>query len=196
MIGKLIKYIKEKIKNYKRKKMIKKRMEELKKRDPFVYNHQSLFFEINYIYYCMIYWFTGQPGAGKTTLAKHLTEYFPKDRVIHIDGDDLRDIFKNKDYSITGRRLNIQRAQYIAQFMHSKEYTVIVSLVSPYRDQREEFKFNTSVVEIYVHTTEDRGRNQFHVEEYEPPLENFIDIDTTIKNETDSYYELLKKLSL
>mgnify|MGYP000013551237 CR=1 FL=1 len=39
MIGKLIKYIKDKIRNYKRKKMIKKRMEELKKRDPFVYNH-------------------------------------------------------------------------------------------------------------------------------------------------------------
>jgi len=144
----------------------------------------------------MIYWLTGQPGAGKTTLAKYLAEYFPKDEVTHIDGDDLRDIFKNKDYSITGRRLNIQRAQYIAQFMHSKGQNVIVSLVSPYRDQREAFKFSTSVVEIYVHTTEDRGRNQFHVEEYEPPLENFIDIDTTIKNETDSYYELLKKLSL
>ena len=80
--------------------------------------------------------------------------------------------------------------------MYSKGYNVIVSLVSPYRDQREEFKFNTSVVEVYVHTTEDRGRNQFHVEEYEPPLENFIDIDTSIKNETDSYYELLKKLKL
>ena len=72
----------------------------------------------------------------------------------------------------------------------------MVSLVSPYRDQREEFKFNTSVIEIYVHTTEDRGREQYHVIDYEPPLENFIDIDTTIKNETDSYYELLKKLSL
>ena len=45
----------------------------------------------------MIYWLTGQPGAGKTTLAKYLVEYFPKDKVIHIDGDDLRDIFKNKD---------------------------------------------------------------------------------------------------
>ena len=144
----------------------------------------------------MIYWLTGQPGAGKTTLAKYLAEYFPKDEVTHIDGDDLRDIFNNKDYSITGRRLNIQRAQYIAQFMHSKGQNVVVSLVSPYRDQREAFKFSTSVVEIYVHTTEDRGRNEFHVEEYEPPLENFIDIDTTIKNETDSYYELLKKLSL
>ena len=144
----------------------------------------------------MIYWLTGQPGAGKTTLAKYLVEYFPKDEVTHVDGDDLRDIFKNKDYSITGRRLNIQRAQYIAQFMHSKGHNVIVSLVSPYRDQREAFKFSTSVVEIYVHTTEVRGREQNFAEEYEPPLENFIDIDTTIKNETDSYYELLKKLSL
>ena len=142
----------------------------------------------------MIYWFTGQPGAGKTTLGKYLEEYFPKNNVIHIDGDDLRDAFKNKDYTETGRRLNVQRAQYVAQFLHSKGYVVIVSLVSPYRDQREEFKFNTSVIEVYVHTTEDRGKNEYHVSEYEQPLQNFIDIDTTIKNETDSYYELLKKL--
>jgi hypothetical protein len=39
MIKKFIKYIKDKIRDYKRKKIIKKRMEELKKRDPFVYNH-------------------------------------------------------------------------------------------------------------------------------------------------------------
>jgi hypothetical protein len=39
MIKKFIKYIKDKIRDHKRKKMIKKRMEELKKRDPFVYNH-------------------------------------------------------------------------------------------------------------------------------------------------------------
>jgi len=143
----------------------------------------------------MIYWFTGQPGAGKTTLAKYLTESFPKDSVIHIDGDDLRDIFKNKDYSITGRRLNIQRAQYIAQFMHSKGYTVIVSLVSPYRDQREEFKFNTSVVEIYVHTTEIRGRENFHVN-YEEPIENFIDCDTTNSREYNTFLELRRKLKI
>lgn len=39
MIKKLITYFKNKIRDYKRKKMIKKRMEELKKRDPFTYNH-------------------------------------------------------------------------------------------------------------------------------------------------------------
>jgi hypothetical protein len=35
----LINWIKEKIEDYKRKKRFKKRIEELKKRDPFTYNH-------------------------------------------------------------------------------------------------------------------------------------------------------------
>ena len=145
----------------------------------------------------MIYWFTGQPGAGKTTLSKHLISYLENtEKVIHIDGDDLRLIFENKDFSETGRRKNIERAQDIAQFLNKKGFTVLVSLVSPYKDQREDFKNREDVIEVYVHTTEDRGRNQFHVDNYEPPTENFIDLDTTDKTEVDSYYEILKKLTL
>jgi adenylylsulfate kinase len=98
---------------------------------------------------------------------------------IHIDGDDIRDIFQNKDYSENGRRQNIQRAQDIAQFLNAKGSNVIVSLVSPYKDQRDNFKQNSNVVEIYVHTDEIRGREQFHVQNYEPPTENFIEINTT-----------------
>jgi adenylylsulfate kinase len=144
----------------------------------------------------MIYWFTGQPGAGKTTLAKYLVEYYQESSVIHIDGDDLRSIFNNKDYSEAGRRKNIERAQDIALFMNSKGYEVVVSLVAPYKDQRDQFKSQNSVVEIYVHTSETRGRESFHVAEYEAPTENFIDIDTTTDNETDSYYKLLKNITL
>ena len=55
----------------------------------------------------MIYWFTGQPGAGKTVLATALKQEM--DNTFHIDGDDLRAIFDNKDYSETGRRKNIER---------------------------------------------------------------------------------------
>jgi len=84
----------------------------------------------------------------------------------------------------------------LALFLDKKGFTVLVSLVSPYKDQRESFKKITNVVEIYVHTTEDRGRNHFHVENYEPPTEGYIDMDTTNKTETDSYYEILKKLTL
>jgi adenylylsulfate kinase len=144
----------------------------------------------------MIYWFTGQPGAGKTTLAKHLVTYFENKNVIHIDGDDLRDIFQNKDYSEFGRRKNIERAQDIARFMSQKGSNVIVSLVSPYRNQREEFKENNQVKEIYIHTTDERGRENFHVTDYETPNNNFIDIDTTNKKEVDSFIELTVKLDI
>ena len=144
----------------------------------------------------MIYLFTGQPASGKTTLANNLLTHFGKENTIIIDGDDLRDIFQNKDYSEVGRRKNIERAQDIAQFLNKKGFTVIVSLVSPYKDQREDFKKKSNVIEVYLHTSEDRGRNQFHVDNYEPPTENFTDLDTTNKTETDSYYEILKKLNI
>lgn len=127
----------------------------------------------------MIYWLTGQPGAGKTTLANNLKDYISNSA--HIDGDDMRELFDNKDYSKKGRMKNIELAQNIAYFIHTKSSDVIVSLVSPYRKQREQFKalLGDKIKEIYVHTTEIRGREQYHVLNYEQPLKNYIDIDTT-----------------
>ena len=144
----------------------------------------------------MIYWLTGQPGAGKTTLAKHLANHFENNNVIHIDGDDLRDIFQNKDYSEVGRRKNIERAQDIARFMCAKGFNVIVSLVSPYKDQRDQFKETNEVIEVYVHTTDERGREGFHVSNYEKPTDNFVEIDTTNRKEVDSFIELTIKLKI
>ena len=45
----------------------------------------------------------GQPHSGKTTLAKQ----FPSSRTI--DGDELRELFANKDYSKEGRIRNLNR---------------------------------------------------------------------------------------
>jgi len=88
-----------------------------------------------------IIWLTGQPGSGKTTLANHLKEKLEKDNpsknVIIVDGDDLRDITTNKDYSRKGREKNIRTAQKIAQFLYNKKFIVLVALVAPYRNIRE-----------------------------------------------------------
>jgi adenylylsulfate kinase-like enzyme len=146
----------------------------------------------------MIYWFTGQPGAGKTVLAKALQdrlEWMRQD-VFHIDGDDLRDLIQNKDYSKEGRTKNIELAQSIAKYLHNKNNNVVVSLVSPYLEIRERFKqdMGADIVEIYVHTTDIRGREQFHVSDYEVPTVNFISIDTTGKTDIESFKHLLTQL--
>ena len=145
----------------------------------------------------MIIWLTGQPGAGKTTLAKLLEAYFPDQSVV-IDGDDLRELLKNTDYSENGRRENIDNAQNMAKDLYYNEYNVIVSLVSPYKDQRELFKqdMGSSIKEVYVHTSNIRGKEHFHVQNYEAPTENFIDIDTTDKGELETLRELVQKLNL
>jgi adenylylsulfate kinase len=127
----------------------------------------------------MIYWLTGQPGSGKTTLCKQMMLNMSSD-VFHIDGDDLRGLFDNKDYSEVGRRKNIELAQQISEYLHNKGKHVFVSLVSPYKDQRDKFKekLGDVIKEIYLYTSEVRGREQFFVEDYEPPTENYIDMCT------------------
>ena len=128
----------------------------------------------------MIIWLTGQPGSGKTTICKEISE-LKDNRIFHIDGDDLRDLFDNKDYSEQGRRKNIELAQQISHYLTNKGKDVLVSLVSPYKDQRDKFKekMGDNLVEVYVHTSETRGREDYFVKEYVQPTEKYLDLDTT-----------------
>ena len=139
----------------------------------------------------MIYWFTGQPCAGKTVLANKLKETLPN--AFRIDGDEMRELFTNKDYSINGRVENINTAQRISHYLHNQGNDVIVSLVSPYLDQREDFKklLENNIIEFYVHTSEVRERDHYKAISYVAPQENFIDIDTTIDSPEESFKKVL-----
>lgn len=141
----------------------------------------------------MIYWFTGQPAHGKTVLAKMLKALLPD--AFMIDGDDMRELFSNKDYSIKGRVENIATAQRIAHYLHNQGKDVIVALVAPYVDQREEFKKLIgleNMVEFYVHTSEPRERDQFKAIAYTPPVSDYVDIDTTVDTPEESF-NIVKK---
>ena len=144
-----------------------------------------------------ILWLTGQPGAGKTTLSNAIVDIIKKDssfnsiHIVQIDGDDLRHLTDNKDYSKEGRFANIKLGQNIALFSQNKGYLPIVSLVAPYRSLREEFKLKTEVCEFFLYTSEKRGKEQFFSSDYEEPLENFTPIDTTKKDIKESANEIL-----
>jgi cytidine diphosphoramidate kinase len=138
----------------------------------------------------MIYWFTGQPGAGKTTLALELINRL--DNCIHIDGDNLRDILKNYDYTPEGRIKNISNVITIARYLDYKKFNVIISVVAPFRDLRESLKESNEVTEIFVHTNEKRGREHYFSKNYEKPLKNFTSIDTTNKTAKECIDLLLK----
>ncbi len=133
--------------------------------------------------------------SGKTTISKRIL--WDKPGVFHIDGDDLRDLFENKDYSETGRRKNVELAQQIAQYLHKKGQDVVVSLVSPYKDQRDKFKekIGNNLIEVFVHTTEIRGRENYFVSDYQQPVENYFDLDTTNETVEESVKKLLEYAS-
>lgn len=124
----------------------------------------------------MIYWFYGQPGSGKTTLAKEL---LTRIEGVHVDGDDIRALFNNKDYSREGRIRNLTLINNIVKFLDSKGFNVVVSVVSPFKELRDEMK-ETGANFYFVKTSEIRGREQNFVQDFEFSEEDII-LDTTNK---------------
>ena len=113
-------------------------------------------------------------------------------KIINLDGDDLRSINKNKDYSKEGRIKNISTAISIIRFLATKKFICVVSLVAPYRFLRDELKSEFPFLEVYLHTDEIRGRENFFADDYEKPVDkNHLKIDTGKLNEEESLDEIL-----
>ena len=132
----------------------------------------------------------GQPGAGKTTIAQHLV----KENFHHIDGDVLRDIFKNKDYSREGRIKNLNRASDIAVYMNSISSNVVLSFVYPYEEARKYLsKLTKGVKWVYLIYQEDRGRDEFKVADFELP--HMDDVDLIINTSITSVEESVDQIT-
>ena len=114
----------------------------------------------------MIYLLYGQPASGKTTLGKLLAEHLEIQFVI--DGDEFREMFANKNYAEHGRIENIKNANSVATYLNKKGENVIMCLVNPYADLREELKNNNQgqVIEVFLQSGRDL-RKEYHVKDFE-----------------------------
>lgn len=132
----------------------------------------------------------GQPGSGKTTLAAQLEADF------HIDGDHLRTMFKNTDYSKQGRINNLNRASDIATYLHYNGNKVVLSLVYPYQEARDYLNSICNDVKwVYLVYEINRGKEQYRVADFEYPAKSeALYLNTEWLTEDDCIDEIAKYL--
>jgi bifunctional enzyme CysN/CysC len=87
----------------------------------------------------VVIWFTGLPGAGKTTLARAMQKKLRESgrMALLLDGDQLRSgVCADLGFSPADRHENIRRAGQMARLLFEQGAIVLCAFVSPYRDDR------------------------------------------------------------
>lgn len=135
----------------------------------------------------MIYWFTGQKGVGKTTLATKLKEFLQTEK-----RNWRKDVFLI-DYS---HHSQLDQTTIISSFLWENKCDVVVALTDTSKQHRDEFKalLNEDIVEIYLHSSRKKVKELQQIEGYEPPTENYFELDTTSDNPTQSFSKLINYL--
>ena len=134
----------------------------------------------------------GQPHSGKTTLANNLRAMWSDDSPTEhnwIDGDAVRGIFHNTDFSKQGRINNLNRITDIATYLNYIQGDVVVSAVYPYWEARKYMNdLNPNdVAWVYLHYHEIRGREKYHVADFDMPTEGigpegYLSLNTSVSS--------------
>ena len=102
----------------------------------------------------MVIWIIGKSGAGKTFLGKKIYYKIKKNfkKTIWIDGDKFRRKFsRDLGFSIKERRKNSLRIQKYCKSYEKKNYIVICSILSIFRDhQKKNRKSFNKYFQIYI----------------------------------------------
>jgi len=105
-------------------------------------------------------WFTGLPGAGKTTIATAVeARLIDAGRSAYrLDGDNLRHgLCSDLGFSKGDREINVDRVGEIARLFADAGTVALVALVSPYADCREKVRAlherdGLAFLEVFVNT--------------------------------------------
>ena len=116
-----------------------------------------------------IYWFTGQSGAGKTTVARELQKEI--DCVI-LDGDEMRaSISLGAGFSREERKAHNHRVARLAKIL-AEQKTVFVTVIAPMEEVRKEMEEICNPTWIYIRRTMPDREGHF----YEEP-EGYFTVD-------------------
>ena len=102
-----------------------------------------------------VIWLTGLSGAGKTTIAGSLMKKSGEIFIspVLLDGDDIRNSLRVNMFDEYSRKKHNLYVGYFASLFEKRGNIVIVSLISPYADIRDEVRtLCRNFIEVYVST--------------------------------------------
>jgi adenylylsulfate kinase len=101
-------------------------------------------------------WFTGLSGAGKSTIVDAVAAELRQQglKVEVLDGDVVRTwLTQGLGFSRADRDTNVRRVGFVADLLSRNGVITLVSLISPYREIRDEVRaMSKNFVEVYVST--------------------------------------------
>ena len=131
---------------------------------------------------CVV-WITGLSGAGKSTIANELIKIFEKESISYVllDGDQIRKVIKETGFDFYSRRKHNLNVAYIASLLESQGNVVIVSLISPYREVRNECRaICKNFIEVFIDTPvevcEQRDTKGLYKKARSGEIENFTGV--------------------
>ena len=134
-----------------------------------------------------VVWFTGISGAGKSSIANLVEKRLHADgiRTYLLDGDNVRHgLSKDLGFTEADRVENIRRVAEVAHLMADAGLVVLVSFISPYRDERrrarerfEDGEFFEVFVDTSLEVAEARDVKGLYAKARRGELGNFTGLD-------------------
>ena len=161
-----------------------------------------------------VYWFTGLPGAGKTSIAgqffRELKERYLN--VVYLDGDEVRRALnvEASHYGLNERLKLAKKYSGLCKLLSSQEMHVVIATVSMFHEVRDWNRKNLhSYKEIYIEVSKQklisRDQKQLYTKALNDEIKDVVGIDLTfeipknpdiaIKNDGDtSVSQIVKNL--
>lgn len=105
-----------------------------------------------------LYWLTGLSGAGKTTVGMEVYKLLAENgrKVVFLDGDMLRDVYNDYDYTVEGRDRVAARNGRLTKLLTDQGLDVLCCVVGMKDKYRDWNRANISnYVEIYLKVSMD-----------------------------------------